>query len=141
MIWVLNYRIAIVCFLGKVQFTSLISKKLNELNTAKRKQNNNKIKSARNIDTSQPRVHDCRKIITTKLSLIYISVMLALAVRLIIDENMKSNLCSTYDIEKAIHGSYHKGDHRFGNTAGIQCAFNSPDAFCWSQITKSINQI
>ena len=62
--------------------------------------------------------------------------MLALVVRLIIDLDIESNPGPTYVIEKAIHGSYHQGDQRFGNTAGVQYACNSLYALCWSQIKK-----
>ena len=62
--------------------------------------------------------------------------MLALVVRLIIDGDIESNPSPTYVIEKAIRGSYHQDDQRFGNTAGIQCACNSLYALCWSQIKK-----
>ena len=62
--------------------------------------------------------------------------MLALVVRLIIDGDIESNPGPTYVIEKAIHGSYHQGDQRFGNTAGVQCACNSLYTLCWSQIKK-----
>ena len=133
-----DYRIAIGCFLGKAQFSSFISKKQEVLNKAKRKQNNSKFKSTRgDIDTflSKPRVCEWRKAITT-MSLICISVMLALVVRLIIDGDIESNPGPTYVIEKVIYGSYHKGDQRFGNTAGVQCACNSLYALCWSQIKK-----
>ena len=64
--------------------------------------------------------------------------MLAPVVRLIIDGDIESNPDPTCFIEKAIHGSYHQGDQRFGNTAGVQCACNSPYALCWSQI-KNVN--
>ena len=70
------------------------------------------------------------------MSLICISVMLALVVRLIIDGDIESNPGPTYVIEKVIHGSYHQGNKRFGNTAGVQCACNSLYALCWSQIKK-----
>ena len=60
------------------------------------------------------------------MSLICISVMLVLVVRVIIDGDIESNLCATYAIEK----SYHQGGQWFGNTAGVQCACNSLYAFC-----------
>ena len=108
------------------------------LNEARRKQNNSKFKSTRGgTDTSlsKPRVCEWRKVITTML-LICIIVMLALVVRLIIDLDIESNPGPTYVIETAIHGSYHQGDQRFGNTAGVQYACNSLYALCWSQIKK-----
>ena len=70
------------------------------------------------------------------MSLICISVVLALVLRLIIDGDIESNPGPTYVIEKAIYDSYHQGDQRFGNTAGVQCACNSLYALCWSQIKK-----
>ena len=42
----------------------------------------------------------------------------------------------TYVIEKAIHGSYHQGDQRFGNTVGFQFACASLYSLCNSQIRK-----
>ena len=138
MISVQDYRIAIGCFLGKAQVSFFVSKKQEVLNKARRKQNNSKFKSTRGgIDTSlsKPRVCEWRwKTIT--MSLICISVMLALVLRLIIDGDIESNPGPTYVIEKAIHGSYHQGDQRFGNTAGVQCACNSLYTLCWSQIKK-----
>ena len=103
------------------------------LNKTRRKQNNSKFKSTRrDIDTSlsKPKVCEWRKAIAT-MSLTCISVMLALVVRLIIDGDIESNPGPTYVIEKAIHGSYHQGDPRFGKTAGVHCACNSLYALCW----------
>ena len=138
MISVQDYRIAIGCFLGKAKVSFFVSKKQEVLNKARRKQNNSKFKSTRGgIDTSlsRPRVCEWRwKTIT--MSLICISVMLALVLTLIIDGDIESNPGPTYVIEKAIHGLYHQGDQRFGNTAGVQCACNSLYALCWSQIKK-----
>ena len=137
MISVQDYRIAIGCFLGKAQFSSFISKKQEVLNKAGRKQNNSKFKSTRGgIDASlpKPRVCEWKKAIT--MSLICISVMLALVVRLIIDGDIESNPGPTYVIEKVIYGSYHQGDQRFSNTVGVQCACNSLYTLCWSQIKK-----
>ena len=132
MISVQDYRIAIGCFLGNAQFSSFISKKQEVLNKDRRKQNNSKFKSTRGgIDTSlsKPRVRE-RRIAITTMPLICISVMLALVVRLIIDGDIESNPGPTYVIEKVIHGSYHQGNKRFGNTAGVQCACNSLYALC-----------
>ena len=66
--------------------------------------------------------------------------MLALVVRLIIDGDIESNPGPTYVTENAIHGSYHQGDQRFGNTAGVQCACNFLYALCWSQIKNVISR-
>ena len=74
------------------------------------------------------------------MSLLFISLLLGLGLRsfstLIIDADVESNPGPTYVIEKAICGSYHQGDRRFGDTAGVQCACNSLYALCWSQIRK-----
>ena len=72
------------------------------------------------------------------MSLISISVMLAQVVRPIVDGDIESNPGPTCAIEKAVHGSYHRGDQPFGNTEGVQCACNSLYALCWSQI-KIVN--
>ena len=91
------------------------------LNNPRRKQNNSKFKSTRGgIDTSlsKPRVCKGRKARAT-MSLTCISIMLVLVVRLIIDGDIESNPGPNYVIEKAIHGSYHQGDQRFGNTVGV----------------------
>ena len=138
MISVQDYRIAIGCFLGKAQVSFFLSKKQEVLNKARRKQNNSKFKSTRGgIDTSLSKRRVCEwRLKTITMSLICISVMLALVLRLIIEGDIESNPGPTYVTEKAIHGSYHQGDQRFGNTAGVQCACNSLYALCWSQIKK-----
>ena len=103
------------------------------LNKTRRKQNKSKFNSTRRgIDTSlsKPRVCKWRKAITT-MSVICISVMLALVVRLIIDRDIESNPGPTYVTEKTIHGSYHQGDQWLGNTAGVHCACSSLYALCW----------
>ena len=104
MISVQDYRIAIGCFLGKAQVSFFVSKKQEVLNKARRKQNNSKFKSTRGgIDTSlsKPRVCEWRwKTIT--MSLICISVMLALVLRLINDGDIQSNPGPIYVIEKAM---------------------------------------
>ena len=80
-------------------------------------------------------VCEWRKTITTILSIICISVLLALVVRLITDGDIESNLGPTYVIEKTIYGSYHQGYQKFGNAAGVQCECNLC-VFCWSKIRK-----
>ena len=51
-------------------------------------------------------------------------MMLALVLRFTIDGNIESNPGLTYVIEKAIYGSYHRGDQRLGNTAGVHYGCN-----------------
>ena len=107
MISVQDYKFAIGCFLGKAQVSFSVSKKQEVLNKARRKQNNSKFKSTRGggyTSLSKSRLCEWRwKTIT--MSIICISVMLALELRLIIDGDMESNPDPTYVIEKAIHGS------------------------------------
>ena len=73
------------------------------------------------------------------MSLLCISLLLGLGLRsfnTLIDGDVEINLGPTYVIEKAICGSCHQGNRRFGDTAGVQCACNSLYALCWSQIRK-----
>ena len=42
----------------------------------------------------------------------------------------------TYVVEGHVLGSYHQGDARFGETAGIQCACNALFALCWSLVRR-----
>ena len=69
------------------------------------------------------------------MSLLYICVLLGLVFRsfniFIIDADVESNAGPTSVIEKAI-----RGDRRFGDTAGVQCACNSLYILSWSQIRK-----
>ena len=48
----------------------------------------------------------------------------------------KSNPGPTYVVDKVILGTFHHGDQRFGETAGLQCACNSLYALCWSEIRQ-----
>ena len=68
------------------------------------------------------------------VTLICNSVILAQVKILIFDGDIESNPGPTYIIEKAIHGSYHRGDQRLCNTKGVRTACNSLFALCWSQI-------
>ena len=54
---------------------------------------------------------------------------MSLVVRLITDGYTESNPGPTYVIEKVIHGLYHQGNHRFFNTAGVQCAIDMLSIF------------
>ena len=40
------------------------------------------------------------------------------------------------DITKLLFGSFNKGDSRFGQTSGLQCACNSLISVCWSSIKR-----
>ena len=40
------------------------------------------------------------------------------------------------DFYKIVTGSFHQGDIKFGQTAGIQCARNSLFAIAWSTVRK-----
>ena len=54
--------------------------------------------------------------------------------KLLTDGDVESNPGPTFKILKVIQGSFHQGHHKFGHTAGIQCACNSLYALCWSVI-------
>ena len=43
---------------------------------------------------------------------------------------------NTYNLLKVVQGSFHQGDPKFGQTAGIQCACNSLFSLCWSSIKR-----
>ena len=111
---------AIGCFLGKARFLTSMSKTQKALNIARTRR--------KNISYESRSVETWRKT-TIIMALLCISVLLALGLRsfntVIIDGDVESNPGPTYVIEKAICGSYHQGDRRFGDTAGVQCACNS----------------
>ena len=74
------------------------------------------------------------------MKLLCISVLLELGLRsfntFIIDWDVESNPDPTYVIEKAMCDSYHQGNRRFGDAAGVHCACNFLYALCWSQVRK-----
>ena len=50
--------------------------------------------------------------------------------------DVESNPGQTYAIEKVVSGSFHQDSTTFGTTAGMQCAWNSLFALCFSQVKK-----
>ena len=56
----------------------------------------------------------------------------------IITEGIQSNpgpsYSGAYEIKKAVQGTFHQGNTRFGETAGIQCTSNSYFAIIFSEI-------
>ena len=122
---------AIGCFLGKAQFLSSVSKNQKESNIARTRRKTISYESGSAETWSKT---------TIVMSLLFISLLLGLGLRsfntLIIDGDVESNPGPAYVIEKAICGSYHQGDRRFSDTAGVQRACNSLYALCWSQIRK-----
>ena len=55
----------------------------------------------------------------------------------LVDGDVESNPGpTTYDLLKVVQGSFHQGDPKFGQTAGIQCACNSLFSLCWSSIKR-----
>ena len=119
------------CFLVKAQFLSSASKYQKVLNIARTK--------GKSISYESGSAETWSKT-TIVMSLLCISLLLGLGLRsfntLIIDGDVESNPGPAYVIEKAICGSYHQGDRRFSDTAGVQRACNSLYALCWSQIRK-----
>ena len=43
---------------------------------------------------------------------------------LLLGGDIKTNPGPTYAVDKAVLGTFHQGDQRFGETAGVQCACN-----------------
>ena len=57
--------------------------------------------------------------------------------KLLVDGDVESNPGpTTYNLLKVVQGSFHQGDPKFGQTAGIQCACNSLFSLCWSSIKR-----
>ena len=54
--------------------------------------------------------------------------------KLLLDGDIESN--PGPDFDKVVTGSFHQGDMKFGQTAGIQCACNSLFAIAWSTVRK-----
>ena len=69
--------------------------------------------------------------------LFLINVLFLASLNLTCSGDGKSNLGSTYSIEKTTCGSFYQGDPRFGHIAGIQWACNSLYVLCWSQVKKA----
>ena len=105
---------AIGCFLGKAQFLSSVSKNQKESNIARTRRKTISYESGSAETWSKTAI---------VMSLLFISLLLGLGLRsfstLIIDGDVESNPGPTYVIEKAICGSYHHGDRRFGDTAQV----------------------
>ena len=58
---------------------------------------------------------------------------LLLQIDIKVSGEVESNPGPAYAVEKkAVMRSFHQGDRRFGDTAGIQYACNSLYALCWS---------
>ena len=43
---------------------------------------------------------------------------------LLLGGDIETNPGPTYAVDKAVLGTFHQGDQRFGETAGVQCACN-----------------
>ena len=57
--------------------------------------------------------------------------------KLLVDGDVESNPGpTTFNPLKVVQGSFHQGNPKFGNTAGIQCTCNSLFAICWSVIKR-----
>ena len=50
--------------------------------------------------------------------------------------DIESNPTSNYKIHKSVSGSFHQGNEKFKETAGIQCSCNALYAICYSIIKK-----
>ena len=55
---------------------------------------------------------------------------------LLLGGDIETNPRPTYAVDKAVLGTFHQGDQRFGETAGVKCACNSLYALCWSEIRQ-----
>lgn len=71
--------------------------------------------------------------ISTKMLFIALLSLLTSSLALLYGD-VESTPGLSYTIERAVLGIFNQSDKRFGHTAGIQCAFNSLHALCWSQI-------
>ena len=56
--------------------------------------------------------------------------------KLLLDGDIESNPGPGPTFDKVVTGSFHQGDMKFGQTAGIQCACNSLFAIAWSTVRK-----
>ena len=56
--------------------------------------------------------------------------------KLLADGDIESNPGPSSNFLKVVQGSFHQGDPKFGDTAGVQCACNSLFAICWSFIKR-----
>lgn len=74
------------------------------------------------------------------VSLFRMTLLLSLVqLMMVICGDVESNPGPTFSLRRAVTGTFHQGDLRFGETAGIQCACNALYSLCWSQI-KSISK-
>ena len=58
----------------------------------------------------------------------------AIIISLLQHGDIERNPGLDYNIEKVVLSSFHQDDTRFGATAGVQYAYNSLLAHCWSKI-------